>query len=85
MGCKHVVILALPDVDPALQVPVQVLNRCLIQRGGSMVAQVNVCWSGLDVALATWEDTEALKSTFPNASAWGQATSEEEGDVSHTT
>lgn len=59
--------------------------RCLIQRSGSMLAQVNVCWSGLDAALATWEDTEALKSTFPNASAWGQATSEEEGDVSHTT
>lgn len=78
VGCKHVVVPALPDVDPALQVPVQVLDRRLIQRGGSMVAQVKVCWSGLDAALATWEDTEALKSTFPNSSAWGQATSKEE-------
>jgi hypothetical protein len=38
VGCKHVVVLALPDVDPALQVPVQVLDWRLIQRGGSMVA-----------------------------------------------
>jgi hypothetical protein len=33
---------------------------------------VKVCWSGLDAALATWEDTEALKITFPNKSVKGK-------------
>lgn len=76
-------IPVLPSADHVLQVPVQLLDRRLIQRGGAMVAQVKTRWSGLDPTLATWEDAEALKAKFPHAPAWGQAVSEEEGYVSN--
>jgi hypothetical protein len=83
VGRQHSVIPVLPSADHVLQVPVQLLDRRLIQRGGAMVAQVKTRWSGLDPTLATWEDAEALKAKFPHAPAWGQAVSEEEGNVSN--
>jgi hypothetical protein len=36
-----------------------------------------------NTALATWEDATTPKERFPNASAWGQATPEEQGNVSN--
>jgi hypothetical protein len=39
-------------------------------------------WSSQPSSLATWEDLEALKHTFPQAPAWGQAGSHGGGNVS---
>lgn len=72
----------LPDANPSFQVPVQVLAHRIIQRGGALIPQIKVVWSGWDPALAIWEDAEALKAAFPNAPAWGQAASKGEGTVS---
>lgn len=84
VGQKHTVVPSLPTDIDGLQVHVQVLARRLIQCGGALVPQVKVAWSGWDHSLVTWEDTEALKATFPHASAWGQAVSEVVGIVSDT-
>jgi hypothetical protein len=43
----------LPDTNLVLQVPVHVIDRGMIQRGGSTVVQVKVSWSGMDPTLAT--------------------------------
>jgi hypothetical protein len=53
-----------------IQVPIQVLDRCSISRGGHTVDQVWVRWSGYDAALDTWEDEAALRQRFPAAAAW---------------
>jgi hypothetical protein len=47
-----------------------------------MVTQVKVAWSGMDTAMATWEDVDALKARFPYAPAWGQAAFQDQGNVS---
>lgn len=54
----------------------------MISRGGAMIAQVKILWSGLAKELATWEDEAALKMRFPAAPAWGQAGSQGRGNVS---
>jgi hypothetical protein len=54
----------------------------MIQRGHTSVTQVKVVWSDMDTTLATWEDATPLKERFPHAPAWGQAASEERGNVS---
>jgi hypothetical protein len=41
-----------------------------------------VKWSGWPNSMATWEDVTALKQRFPRAPAWGQAGSQEGGNVS---
>ena len=64
-----------------MQVPMQILQRRMIQRGGLTVAQVKVTWSDLDPALATWEDTTALKERFPCTPAWRQAVPQGRGNV----
>lgn len=46
VGRKHTVVPSLPTDMDGLQVPVQVLARRLIQRGGALVPQVKVTWSG---------------------------------------
>jgi hypothetical protein len=85
IGGRHVVIPSLPVTNEPLQVPIQVIGRKMIQCGGAMVAQVKVTWFGVDAALATWEDAEALRSRFPQAPTWGQATSKDEGmSATHT-
>jgi len=71
----------LPVQTDAVQVPVQVLQRCVQTQGDRPVSQVLVKWSLWPTALATWEDEDLLRSRFPFAPAWGQAVSEEEGDV----
>jgi hypothetical protein len=84
VGRMHTVVSQLPDTNLSFQVPVQILDRRMIQRGGAMVTQLKVQWSGWDQALATWEDAEALKLAFPNAPAWGQAEFKGAGNVSNT-
>lgn len=78
----QVSVSALPTSTDQLQIPVHILQRRMIQRGGSMVAQVKVLWSGMDTNLASWEDATALRKQFPGAPAWGQAGPEEAADVS---
>jgi hypothetical protein len=46
------------------------------------VEQVLVEWSHMPAALATWESVAHLKQQFPRAPAWGQAVSQDQGNVS---
>jgi hypothetical protein len=82
LGRLQVVVPHLPFTNDPLQVHVQVVDRRMIQRNRTMIAQVEVVWSGMDAELATWEDVEALYNRFPRAPAWGQAVIEERGNVS---
>lgn len=59
---------ALPD-QPAVQFPVQVMQRRTVSRGGRSIDQVLVRWTNSDAALDTWEDEEALRQKFPQATA----------------
>lgn len=63
----------------------QVLARRAIRRGVATVEQFKIRWTGQTSAEVTWEDAAALRSHFPHAPAWGQAGSEEGGDVTTTT
>lgn len=40
-----------------------------------MIPQVPIKWNHLPVDAATWEDYYTVKERFPEAVAWGQATS----------
>lgn len=81
VGRTHTVVPHLPADLDAVQVPLRVLQRRMVDRGGEHIAQVKVCWSGLDPALASWEDTAALRARFPAAPAWGQAGLQGRGNV----
>jgi hypothetical protein len=73
VGRGQVLVSHLPTNDLPMQIPMQVLHRCMVARGGEHIAQVKVRWSGMAPELATWEDTTALRAKFPVAPAWGQA------------
>jgi hypothetical protein len=77
----NLVSQSLPRVHVDVQVPVLVLARRSVSRGGHHVAQVKVRWSNCDEALDTWEDEVALRQQFPTAAAWGQPPSLGEGNV----
>jgi hypothetical protein len=72
---RYQVSTTLPDPELDLQVPEQVLQRRTHIRGTSTVPQL-IKWSGLDNALATWEDAIAIQQRFPRAPAWGHAGSQ---------
>lgn len=78
------VSLDLPDDTNQFMTPVQVLDRRHKTKANRVVDQVLVRWSAANVP-DTWEDTDELHSRFPCAAAWGQAASEERGDVSTAT
>jgi hypothetical protein len=67
------------------RVPLQILASRMVDRGASQVTQVLIKWSELLTDLATWEDYEALKHTFPSAPAWGQAGLQGVGNVDTVT
>jgi hypothetical protein len=75
------VLTDLPVEAPAIQVPEHILARRVRRLGAANRKEVLVRWSGLTDSLATWENLQALQRRFPDAPAWGQAGSEEEGDV----
>jgi transposase InsO family protein len=77
------VVAVLPDQIEPLQVPQQILDRRLINRGNRQVSQVLIKWSNLDASLSTWEDEVALRARFPSAAAWGQAAFQGGGNVSN--
>lgn len=56
--------------------PERVLQRRQCKRGGAVISQVLVKWTGQQSNLATWENEEALRQQFLTAAAWGQAESE---------
>lgn len=72
----------LPFQFSHLQVPVQVLQSRVRQVGQKTVAQGLILWSDSTPAEATWEDLEPLRQQFPRAAAWGQAATQQGGDVS---
>ncbi|VAI89568.1 hypothetical protein VPH35_130311 [Triticum aestivum] len=74
---------ALPYSPPDF--PEKVLARRLITKGKSKIPQVLIKWSSQLEALASWEDFFELRSRFPGAAVWGQAASEERGDVTADT
>lgn len=55
--------------------PVEILQHRLIKRGKSVIRQGLVRWRGMAAELATWEDLRSLHQRFPEAPAWGQASS----------
>jgi hypothetical protein len=63
------------------QIPLHILQRRWSD-GDHLVEQGLVEWSHMPISLATWENLEQLRQQFPRAPAWGQAASEEEGNVS---
>jgi hypothetical protein len=52
------------------------MDSRLFQKGGKVISQVLVRWSGWPEALTTWEDEQALRQQFLGAPAWGQAVSQ---------
>nr|ABA98724.1 retrotransposon protein, putative, unclassified [Oryza sativa Japonica Group] len=74
----------LPALTEDEALPVQILARRAVKKGAGAVEQLKIRWSGQTSAEATWEDGAALRARFPEAPAWGQAVSEEEGNVTGT-
>jgi hypothetical protein len=56
--------------------PERVLERRLVKKGNQAIPQVKVKWLNIQEAFATWEDYYVVKQRFPDAEAWGQASSE---------
>lgn len=71
----------LTDFSSQDLLPDQLLDCCLVKKGSKAVPQVLVQWRNLLAASATWEDWYVLKNHFPHMAAWGQASTEGEGDV----
>lgn len=55
--------------------PVEVLDRRLVKKGNHAIPQVLVQWDKVPKEAAKWEDFHVVQTKFPNAVAWGQATS----------
>ena len=81
VGTNHQVSSELPANPGIVQVPIKILQRRVQMKGDHTRSQVLVQWSSWPPALATWEDEALLRTRFPSATAWGQAVTEEEGDV----
>jgi hypothetical protein len=62
--------LSAHDLAPEL-----LLDRRLVKKGSRAIPQVLVKWTGVPDTSATWEDLYVLQKRFPDAIAWGQATS----------
>lgn len=71
----------LPSALSDLQVPLQILDTRVINKGNSAVSQVLIHWFGTAAEDATWEDLEELRARFPATLAWGQAKFQGEGIV----
>jgi len=69
------------QLDAAEVIPEQILDRRLVQKGGTAVPQVLIKWKTLPPSSATWEDYYVIKQSFPDALAWGQASERAGGDV----
>jgi hypothetical protein len=65
----------LADLDQEPVVPEAILQRRLVRKGNTAVPQVLIKWTSLPEDAATWEDYYVVTKQFPDAVAWGQATS----------
>jgi hypothetical protein len=72
----------LPSDIELPRVPLSILQRRLVSDGTNQVDQVLVRWSDWPIDMATWEDLASLRQAFPRAPAWGQAGSQDRGNVS---
>jgi hypothetical protein len=75
IGANIPVSLELPQLGEDMAKPDMVLGTRL------QPTEVLVRWQGLPDALATWENKEDMHHRFPEFPAWGQAGSQEEGNV----
>jgi len=69
------------DLAAAAAVPDKIIDRRLVKKGNTTIPQVKVIWTGLHPSTATWEDYHVLRQRFPDAPAWGQASSSAGGSV----
>jgi hypothetical protein len=69
------------DIDATNAQPEKILERRLVKRGNTAIPQVRVKWTGLPATSTTWEDYNVLRQRYPQAPAWGQASSSAGGDV----
>lgn len=74
----------LPTPSDVPAVPAAVLDTRWRRKRGAMVEQVLVRWSDPAAIADTWEDKQELQARFPEAEAWGQASSQEGGGVKAT-
>jgi hypothetical protein len=65
----------LTDLQSSTAQPLQVLDCRLVKKGNTAIPQVLLSWIGLPATSTTWEDYYVVKQRFPNALAWGQASS----------
>lgn len=73
----------LPPSLKHLQVPETFLDHRIVRKGNATVVQLLTQWTGCAAVNATWEDMEDLQHRFPKALAWGQASFQYWGLVSH--
>lgn len=71
------------DPSEALQ-PVSFVASRVVQKGASMISQIQVWWSACSPSLLTWEEAEDLHRRFPKSPAWGQAGFQGRGNVRAT-
>lgn len=71
----------LVDLSAHATTPELILERRLVKRGNTAIPQVLIQWSGFSPASATWEDLYIVQKQFPDAIAWGQASSQGGEDV----
>jgi hypothetical protein len=82
VGKNTVVEDNLPEVkSPEPYLEIILGTRWRKQDNGAPRQQVLIRWQGLSDALATWEDQEELELKFPEHPAWGQAGSQDGGNV----
>ena len=74
-------ITKLADLSVVSLAPKKILQRRLVKKGNKAIPQVLLKWTHLPESSATWEDYYVVKQRFPDAVAWGQATSEGGGNV----
>ena len=82
LGSDCVASPVLPTDSYQFSVPSKIIQRRTVTQGMSPCSQVLVQWSHMPLALATWEDEQALQQQFPYAAVWGQPASLAGGDVS---
>uniref|UniRef100_A0ACD5U163 Uncharacterized protein n=1 Tax=Avena sativa TaxID=4498 RepID=A0ACD5U163_AVESA len=77
----HPELPAMDDAAPHHHVPLRVLETRQVRRRKNALEQARIQWSGLPASMATWENLLDLKTRFPRAPAWGQATAKGRGNV----
>jgi len=66
-------VTSLPTDMEAVQVPELVLDRRWKTKNNRVICQLLIKWSGLALALATWEDEDYIRPMLSKAMACGQA------------